>query len=132
MTKAATKWSWLTTQIPVFSDGAISMMELASILKMSKRDLRRSIEAARSDGIIICSTSVGYYIPQTAKEIQAYIRYMLSRIETTWGCLVPSLHTMNLWMQNERKTCQDIQDRLVLLNKMISQECLKNSENSKE
>ncbi len=85
------RWAWLTDHIPVGHNDAISAEALAKLFDMEKRDLRRAVEDARRDNILICGDRHGYYIPASNEEIAAYIHLVRSRIRTGCVCLAPFL-----------------------------------------
>lgn len=85
------EWSWLTDHIPDGQTDAISADDLAGLLEMDKRDLRRVVENARRAGILICGDGHGYYFPATREETAAYIHRVKSRIRTGCVCLAPFL-----------------------------------------
>ena len=123
MTYETDRWKKLTDNIPpLHNNHGISMGELSVNLGLKKRDLRRAIEDARRHGVLICSTSNGYYMPTTLPQISAYARYMLSRVETSWSSLVPALRAMENWNPDDKKSIQDIQERLLCLHEMIVHE----------
>ena len=123
-------WKWLIDEIPKYEDGCISMDELAHNLNLSERDLRRFIAAARRNGEIICSTSLGYYRPTTVPQIGAHARYMLSRVESSWESLSPALHVMRDWDPSGSQT-RDVWKRLANLNEIITHEVQLYSDSSK-
>ena len=84
-------WAWLTDHIPFGHAGAVSADYLSKLLGVDKRELRRVIEDARRDNILICGDNHGYYQPVTDKEILAYIHRVRGRIRTASQCLAPFL-----------------------------------------
>lgn len=85
------RWKWLTDSIPTGRAAAVSMAYLAKITGLRQRELRREIEKARIDGILICSCETGYFMPETLLELRAYAIRAGSRIKTGRKCLVPFL-----------------------------------------
>lgn len=84
-------WKWLTESIPAGRKEAVSMRYLAKIHGLTEREIRRAIEQARRDGMLICSSEQGYFLPETVQEIRAYTRRMSARIRTGRECLEPFL-----------------------------------------
>ena len=84
-------WTWLTDHIPYGRAEAVSADYLSKLFGMEKRDLRRIIEAARRDNILICGDNHGYYKPVSDNEIRAYVHRVRGRIRTASQCLAPFL-----------------------------------------
>ena len=84
-------WKWLTDHIPVGHTAAISATDLSKLVEAEPRELRRIIESARRDNILICGDQHGYYFPESAAEIAAYVHRVRSRIKTGCVCLAPFL-----------------------------------------
>lgn len=84
-----TDWSWLTDYIPESKAEAISAEELAKLLLIDRRELRRSVESARRAGILICGDDSGYYFAVSRDELSAYVHRVRGRIKTASVCLAP-------------------------------------------
>jgi len=85
------KWEWLITIIPIGRAAALSMSYLANLLGISNRELRKEIESARRDGVLICSCDKGYFMPETMTEIKEHAQRAKARIRTGGQCLAPFL-----------------------------------------
>lgn len=71
-------------------ENAISMKELATLLDASCRDVRRMIESARTDGIIIASSDKGYYYPARDRELADYCSRTALRIQSAVLAFAPA------------------------------------------
>lgn len=58
---------------------AIHMKDLQRYSGLDNRRLRKVIELIRRDGVCVCSDEAGYYLPETAAELEKYIK----RVERT-------------------------------------------------
>lgn len=76
------KWKFLLDLIPSGERNAVSMHYLASILTVDEREVRRLIESARRDGLIIATCEEGYFIPETMSELMRYRNTHLKRINS--------------------------------------------------
>ena len=65
--------------IPEGRENAVSMADLARVLKVEERQIRKIVFDARIDGTVICGTAAGYYKPATEAEIREYIAIAGSR-----------------------------------------------------
>ena len=83
------RWAWLTDHIPYGRADAISAEDLSMLMGFDKRELRRAVEKARRDNILICGDERGYYRPGSYAEISSYIHRVRSRIRTASVCLAP-------------------------------------------
>ena len=88
------KWVWLTDHIPVGQRDAISAEALSQLLNMEKRDLRRAVEDARRDNVLICGDNHGYYFAANDAEMGSYIHRVRGRIRTGCVCLAPFLRQL--------------------------------------
>ena len=88
------RWVWLTDHIPVGQRDAISAEALSHLLNMDKRDLRRAVEDARRDNILICGDNHGYYFAANDAEIGSYVHRVRGRIRTGCVCLAPFLRQL--------------------------------------
>jgi hypothetical protein len=84
-------WAWLTDHIPYGRADAVSADYLAKLFDIDKRELRRVIEDARRDNVLICGDNHGYYQPVSDNEIRAYVHRVRGRIRTASQCLAPFL-----------------------------------------
>ena len=88
------KWVWLTDHIPVGQRDAISAEALSQLLNMEKRDLRRAVEDAMRDNVLICGDNHGYYFAANDAEMGSYIHRVRGRIRTGCVCLAPFLRQL--------------------------------------
>ncbi len=56
------------------ADRAIHLSELCTITGLNSRNVRKAIEKMRRAGVVIASGENGYFIPETATELERYIR----------------------------------------------------------
>ncbi len=88
------RWVWLTDHIPVGQRDAISAEALSQLLNMDKRDLRRAVEDARRDNVLICGDNHGYYFAANDAEMGSYVHRVRGRIRTGCVCLAPFLRQL--------------------------------------
>ena len=83
----------LSEIIPIGSENAVSVHRLSNLCGCSEREIRRSVELMRRDGVLICSShnrdGGGYYKPRDSSETTAYFKRQLSRIGHIWAALSP-------------------------------------------
>ena len=83
----------LSAIIPIGAENAVSVRRLANLCGCSEREIRRSVELLRRDGVLICSShnrdGGGYFKPRDSTEISAYFKRQLSRIGHIWAALSP-------------------------------------------
>ena len=65
--------------LPTGKENAISARELAAKLGVSDRVLRDLVTTDRVKGIVICSSSAGYYLPASKNEIREFCNFMEKR-----------------------------------------------------
>lgn len=65
--------------LPTGKNNAISARELAAKLGVSDRVLRDIVTGDRVKGIVICSSSAGYYLPASKDEIKEFCSFMEKR-----------------------------------------------------
>lgn len=58
---------------------AVHMKDLERYSQLDNRRLRKIIELIRRDGVCVCADESGYYLPETAAELEKYI----TRVEAT-------------------------------------------------
>ena len=61
-------------------DNAVKCSTLAKILDCSERDITISINALRNQGVFICSSSNGYFLPSNDDDIQKFVNQMHHRV----------------------------------------------------
>ena len=64
------------------SDSAKHLNELCRLTGRNERLVRREIEALRADGAVVCSSDRGYFFPETAEELRAYVRQERARVRS--------------------------------------------------
>ena len=69
--------------IPLGARNSVSMQALSNRLGINPRLVRKAVLDARLDGVIICSSSSGYFLPETVSELDAFYRSSRSRALTT-------------------------------------------------
>lgn len=62
--------------LPTGKSNAISARELAAKIGVSDRVLRDIVTEDRVKGIVICSSSAGYYLPANKDEIREFCNFM--------------------------------------------------------
>lgn len=70
----------LIDYIPTGEENAVKCSELAKIFECNERDITSSINALRNDGIIICSSTEGYFKPSDNEDIKSFVRQMKHRV----------------------------------------------------
>ncbi len=70
------------------AEAGIHLSELVRIIGAEDRALRKAIEHLRRSGVVIASDAEhGYYFPQTAAELGAYVRKEEQRAKSTFYTL---------------------------------------------
>lgn len=69
----------LKSILPTGKLNAISARDLAVKLGVSDRVLRDIVTAERVKGVVICSSSAGYYLPDNRDEIREFCNFMEKR-----------------------------------------------------
>lgn len=81
----------IITVLPVGKENAVSQKQLAAVLGVSERHLRKIIETERQNGKVICSSSDadenGYFLPANVEEAREFCVTMEKRAKTTLRCL---------------------------------------------
>ena len=73
-----------------FKHGRVNAIHLSDLQRYSRLDnraLRKIIELIRRDGICVCSDDAGYYLPETAAELERYIRRVEATAKSTFYTL---------------------------------------------
>lgn len=73
----------IKAQLKTGEGEAISRSELAAFLNEDERIVRKAIEQLRRSGTVVCSSRYGYFYPENAAELTAYIRREESRARQT-------------------------------------------------
>ena len=66
---------------------AVHLNDLKRYAELDGRRLRKMIELLRRDGICICSDEAGYYRPETAEELESYIKIVEATAKSTFYTL---------------------------------------------
>ena len=69
------------------SENARHKKQLVRLTGMNERALRKTIEHLRREGFVIISDEHGYYYPQTADELEDYVRTVSKRARSTFYTL---------------------------------------------
>lgn len=73
--------------IPKGKENALPMQELARMLQIEPRTLRRQIYKERVKGAIICYNRCGYFRPSTVAELEVYVAVQEKRARSTFRSL---------------------------------------------
>ena len=79
-------------------ENSVSRKTLTGLTGLSDRKLRSTIENERRAGELICShmePGGGYYLPETAVELRAYVSEQRSRIQSQILALTPLERALN-------------------------------------
>lgn len=79
----------LMSLIPDGEENAKSMRELSRECGVSPREVRKIIENARRDGMIIASSDSGYFVPSCEEELNEFYLRTMYRVNTTLDTLRP-------------------------------------------
>lgn len=79
----------LMSLIPDGEENAKSMRELSRECGVSPREIRKIVENARRDGMIIASSESGYFVPSCEEELNAFYIRTMYRVNTTLDTLRP-------------------------------------------
>lgn len=74
----------IATKLPRGEMNAISATDLAEILNVGTRELRKMIQTEREEGALILSSSAGYYRPGSREEISKFIDFMTARAKSSF------------------------------------------------
>lgn len=72
----------VTALLPSAESDAVSMSDLACLMDISERDLRSLVERMRRDGIAVCSSDNGYWLPADDDKGQQDIERTARRLES--------------------------------------------------
>ena len=82
-------------------DSAIMCPELCKITGLNEREVRLFISSMRLHGVIICSSSKGYFFPDNITELEAFIMQEKSRARSINKCLKPAEDLLKKWKRGE-------------------------------
>ena len=78
--------------LPTGKSNAISARELAAKIGVSDRVLRDIVTEDRVKGIVICSSSAGYYLPANKDEIREFCNFMEKRAKHSFIAIQSAGH----------------------------------------
>ena len=74
---------------------AISMADLAEVMKIPERSLRLEILQARINGDLICSCDRGYFLPESVDDIREYVISRKAYLKTARNALKPFIKAIS-------------------------------------
>ena len=91
---------------------AVHMNDLQRYSGLDNRRLRKMIELIRRDGVCICADEAGYYRPETAEELEKYIKRVEATAKSTFYTLRTAKNELAKMRHEEPKqlTIDDILD----------------------
>lgn len=69
---------------------AVKMSELAQMLKIEQRDVRRELSKARKAGAVVAYSSKGVFYPESIDELRQYISTESAKLRTQTAALQPA------------------------------------------
>ena len=84
----------LKSILPTGKLNAISARDLAVKLGVSDRVLRDIVTAERVKGVVICSSSAGYYLPDNRDEIREFCNFMEKRAKHSFIAIQSARRTL--------------------------------------
>lgn len=92
--------------IPKGKDNAILLADLASIVGISPREVKKRIQILRESGThILSSAAGGYYRPTNGKEGIADTRRYISMMETQAKGRFKTIRTAKRWLREQGQQC---------------------------
>lgn len=76
-------------------ENAISMADLAGVMKIPERSLRLEILQARINGDLICSCDRGYFLPESVDDIREYVISRKAYLKTAGKALKPFIKAIS-------------------------------------
>lgn len=76
-------------------ENAISMADLAEVMKIPERSLRLEILQARINGDLICSCDRGYFLPESVDDIREYVISRKAYLKTAGKALKPFIKAIS-------------------------------------
>ena len=101
----------LLRAIPRGAENAVSMQALAARLGVSARVLRLMIAAARRDGLPVCSSACGYYLPVSRRELLKSVRRLRRMARSIFESLRPAEALLRRSTPGQEVLCFDDDDR---------------------
>ncbi len=87
--------SALLDLIPHGEENAVSMKTLASVLNIECRSVRQMVLDARIKGAVICSSSAGYFQPETHEELFRYVQIVKAQERSKYRALISAEKVLN-------------------------------------
>lgn len=78
-------WQLVINHIPIGRDKPVSKDTLRALTGFSEREIRRAVEEARRNGVMIVSSArrKGYYIADDPEDWDGFLKELKGRIKTT-------------------------------------------------
>lgn len=83
--------------LPTGKDKAVSRMDLCYRIGVTDRKMRELIHDLRVGGMFICSTKVGYYIPDSIEDVKHQYQRESKRIRNTYA----AIKVMRAWLKDQ-------------------------------
>lgn len=87
----------ITKSIRFGEENAVKCTELESITGLESRDVKRCIETLRRSGVVICSSSNGYFFPETRAELRTFIHREAARAHSIEITLRSAERLLETW-----------------------------------
>ncbi len=85
--------------IPTGQRNARHVNEIAALLGMRNRELRKHIEYLRRGGYVIIGCDKGYYLPETLEELEGYVKQEHARAMSILFTLKSAKNLRSLWLR---------------------------------
>lgn len=72
-------------------ENAVASKKLCAVFHLSERELRQNIEALRRSGLVILSSTKGYYLAGTIDELRRFVKRERSRALSVLRNLKPAV-----------------------------------------
>lgn len=89
---------------------AIHLHNLQRYSGLDNRRLRKIIELIRRDGVCVCSDEAGYYLPETAAELEKYIKRVERTAKSTFFTLETAKHELAKMDTVEQMTIDEVEN----------------------
>lgn len=89
---------------------AIHLHNLRRYSGLDNRRLRKIIELIRRDGVCVCSDEAGYYLPETAAELEKYIKRVERTAKSTFFTLETAKHELAKMDTVEQMTIDEVEN----------------------
>lgn len=81
----------LTDFLSVGEENAITAKSLAKILGWNEREITIAVNALRKQGVFICSSGSGFYLPADDRDIERFVRGMRGRMRDMQRAITPAI-----------------------------------------